>query len=135
MRYFHNLYGQFKLNERWGLIAALDIGAEQQFRGSEQYNVWFSPTAIVRYQWNDRFSLAARVEYYQDKDGVIINTDTPHGFRTSGYSVNMDYRLSPNILWRAEFKKLESRDRIFEQGRDGLSNDNLMMITSLALSF
>lgn len=135
MRYFHNLYGQFKLNERWGLIAALDIGAEQKFRGSEQYSVWFSPTAILRYQWSEQVSLAARVEYYQDKDGVIISTDTPHGFRTSGYSLNMDYRFSPHILWRAELKQLESRDRIFEQGRDGVSDHNLMAITSLSLWF
>lgn len=135
MRYLHNLYGQFELNDRWGLIAALDVGAEQKFGGSDQYSVWFSPNLIVRYRWNDNLSLAARMEYYQDKDGVIIGTDTPHGFRTTGYSVNMDYRFSPNILWRAELKKLDSRDKIFEKERDGFSDNNLMAITSVSLSF
>lgn len=135
MRYFHNLYAQFKLNERWGLITALDIGAEQKFRGSEQYSLWFSPTAIVRYQWSEQLSLAARVEYYQDKDGVIISSTTPHGFRTAGYSLNMDYRFSPAVLWRAEIKQLESRDKIFEQGQNGLSDSNLIVMTSLSLTF
>jgi hypothetical protein len=42
--------------------------------------------------------LAARYEYYQDKNGVIISTNTPEGFQVTGYSLNWDYQV-PKMLF------------------------------------
>ncbi|PLK44843.1 porin [Emticicia sp. TH156] len=113
-RYFNNVYGQFQLNEKLGLIAGFDFGIEQKFTESSQYNHWLSPVAIVRYSANDKLRLAARAEYYQDKNGVIIATGTANGFQTLGYSLNMDYALANSLLWRVEGRLLDSKDRIFD---------------------
>lgn len=134
MRYFHNFYGQYQLNEQWGLITGFDIGAEQKERNSSRYNVWFTPIVIAKYAYSDKLSFSARAEYYQDKDQVIITTDTPNGFRTYSYSANVDYRLSNNIALRAELRKFHSKDEIF-QDRNSFSEESLAATTALTLNF
>ena len=41
IRYFNNLFGQFQLTEKLGLIVGADIGAQQETKGSSIYNIWF----------------------------------------------------------------------------------------------
>lgn len=134
MRYFHNLYGQFQLSERWGLIAGFDIGAEQTERGSSRYQVWYSPIIIARYAYSDKLSFAARAEYYQDKDEVIVSTDTPNGFRTVGYSVNVDYKPVQHLALRAELRTFKSMEEIFEK-KNGLSDEQLMATAAVIVYF
>lgn len=134
MRYFHNFYGQFKLDDAWSLIAGLDIGAEQKARNSHDYNVWFSPIVIARYTYNERLSFSARAEYYSDKGGVIINTETPNGFRTSGYSMNVDYKLYPNVTLRNEVRGFVSKDAIFDDG-ERLRRSNLIIGSAITVAF
>lgn len=135
MRYFHNFHAQFHLSSEWSLIAAFDIGAEQKEKGSSRYNVWFTPIAIARYAPTEKLSFALRGEYYQDRHGVIVGTGTPHGFRMLSYSLNMDYRILPNLLWRAEVRRFEGRDAIFATDDGTLTSDSTMATTALAISF
>lgn len=135
MRYFHNLYGIFQFNDKIGLMAGLDFGAEQEAKGSDDYNTWYTPVAILRYTPTDKLSLAARGEYYHDKDGVIIATDTPNGFETWGLSVNVDYNILPNLVWRTEVRNLNSRDDIFAERDVDFSDNNLAATTALGFSF
>lgn len=134
MRYFHNLYGVFQLNEKWGLTAGFDIGAEQKEKGSDSYNSWYSPVVIAKYKVSDKVNIAARGEYYADKNGVIIATDTPNGFKTFGYSVNFDYNIYDNVVWRVEARSLNSKDEIFVENGNP-TKQNFAATTSLAISF
>lgn len=134
MRYFHNFYGQYQLNDQWGFITGFDIGAEQRERNSKSYNVWLTPVFIAKYTHSDKWSLAARAEYYQDRDGVIVTTNTPNGFKTYSYSANVDYRLSNNVAIRAELRKFYSEDKIFED-KDGFTDESLIATTALIFSF
>lgn len=134
MRYFHNLYGQFQLNDKWGLTAGFDIGAEQKSKGSESYNCWYSPVLIAKYKATDKINIAARGEYYSDKNGVIIATGTPNGFQTFGYSVNLDYNIYDNVVWRIEARNLSSKDEIFMKNGDPVKQ-NFVAVTALAISF
>lgn len=135
MRYFHDFYVQWQLDEHWGLITAFDIGAEQAAPDSERYHIWYSPNMVLRYTYSEKLQFAARLEHYHDKHGVIISTGTDDGFQTTGYSVNMDYRLNQRMVWRNELRKLTSRDAIFD--KDGLRSvdNNLMAVSALTLSF
>lgn len=110
MRYFHNLYAQFTLNDRWQGTAAFDIGAEQDAKGSKRYNIWYSPILIMRYQAMDKLGLAGRLEYYADKEHVLIAEDNGPEFATWGYSVNVDYNLLPQVKWRLELRRLQVQD-------------------------
>ncbi len=135
MRYFHNLYGIFQLTEKVALTTGFDIGAEQKTKGSKQYNIWYSPVVIARYSPTQKLSFAARGEYYQDKNGVIITTGTKNGFQTFGYSLNADYWIFPNLVWRTEVKSLNSKDHIFFNRDNEFRKNNFSAVTSLAVSF
>jgi hypothetical protein len=89
---------------------------------------------ILKYSATDKIALVVRGEYYHDKSGVIIATGTPNGFKTTGVSFNIDYSITPNMLWRSEFRSLASEDNIFTKG-DSLTKNNTFIGTSLAVSF
>ncbi|MBL0310495.1 MAG: porin [Bacteroidetes bacterium] len=134
MRYFHNLYGQFQLHEKFGIIVGFDIGAQQQSKNSSTYNTWYSPVLILKVSPTDKFSIAARGEYYSDANGVIIATGTPNNFQTFGYSLNFDYLIHNNVLWRVEGRGFSSKDKIFMLN-DKPNKNNYFLTTSLAVSF
>ncbi|HQN64271.1 MAG TPA: porin [Methylophilus sp.] len=134
MRYFHNFYGQYQLDDRWSLTTGFDVGAEQKERNSGSYNIWFTPIVIARYTYSDKLGFAARAEYYQDKDGVIIDTGTPSGFRTASYSANVDYKFSTNVSLRAELRQFHSKDKIFLDSHRP-SQNSFIATTAITFSF
>ena len=134
MRFFHDLYTNFNLGEKWSGIAGLDIGAEQNAKGSEKYNMWYSPNLLLRYAITDRTKIGGRVEYFNDKKGVIIGTASPNGFQTFGYSFNVDHEIHKNILWRTEARGFSSKDAIFM--KDNLpESTNFFITTSVSAWF
>lgn len=134
MRYFHNLFGQFQLTDKFGLTAGFDIGVEQKAKDSKGYNCWYSPVIIAKYAVTSKASLSARGEYYVDEKGVIIATETPNGFKTFGYSLNFDYNIYSNVVWRIEARSLNSKDEIFIKN-SGTTVSNTFVTTALAISF
>ena len=133
-RYFNNFYGQFKFSDKTNLTAGFDIGAQQTLNGSSDYDIWYSPVVILQHKPTTKIQIAARAEYYQDKQEVIIVTGTPNGFKTYGFSANFDYLVTDNVLFRVEARNLSSKDDVFL--KDGNpKNTNTFLTTSLAISF
>ncbi|QKZ13432.1 porin [Spirosoma sp. KUDC1026] len=141
-RFFNNLYAIINPTGKFGVILGFDIGADRkpvvdtrtgERAGSGSY-IWYSPVIIARYKTSDRSYLNGRVEYYDDKNGVIIATATANGFQTLGYSLGYDYAILPNALFRVEGKMYDSKDAIFSTST-GLSKSNTSLTTSLAISF
>lgn len=133
-RLFHNIYGIFQFADQWGFTAGLDIGTEQKTKGGSAMNTWYSPVGILRFTPVSKWAFALRGEYYEDKNGVIIATGTPNGFRTSGISINADYLPFSNLALRAEARWLKSKDAIFS--KDDIATDNTTTVTfSAAVSF
>lgn len=134
MRYFHNVYGIFQLTQKFGLTAGIDFGFEKKPEGSSGSNTWYTPIIIARFTPTDKIRIGARGEYYADKNGVIISTGTPNGFKTFGYSLNFDYLPVDNVIWRVEARSLNSKDAIFTHDNSA-KKQNYFLITSVALSF
>lgn len=134
MRYFHNFYGIFQLNDHFGATVGFDIGAQQAARKSNEYNVWYTPIVMLRYSPTPKFSIAARGEYYADSNQVIIGTGTTNGFQTLGFSLNFDFTLRDNLVWRIEGRGFSSKDEIFTLD-NAASTQNYFATTSLAISF
>lgn len=134
MRYFHNFYGIFQLSDKFAITTGFDIGAEQKFKGSNRYNSWYSPVLIAHITPNAKNSIALRGEYYSDEKGVIISTGTPNGFKTFGYSINYDYLIRDNALFRIEARGFSSKDKVFTKDNNP-TNNNFFVTTSLAISF
>ncbi|MGB3076279.1 MAG: porin [Chitinophagales bacterium] len=134
MRYFNNFYGMFHLSDKFHVTAGFDYGMEQKQGETSEYNSWYSPVVIIKVILDNKWSIVARGEYYADEKGVIIPTGTANGFKTTGYSLNVDYRIRENAVWRVEARSLNSKDNIFTEG-DGTTNTNTFVTTSIAISF
>ncbi len=136
MRYFHNIYGQFQLTPKLGLITGFDIGAQQTDRADSDYDTWYSPVVIARYAPTEKLAVAGRAEYYSDKNGVLVSTETPNGFQTFGYSLNLDVLVSPTALFRIEARTFASREDNIFMDSDGIASQNNSFVgTSLSITF
>ena len=144
-RFFNNFYAIINPTGRFGVILGFDVGSDrkpvvrngsdQRVDGGGNY-VWYSPVVIARYKTSDKSYINGRVEYYDDKNAVIIAAGVPGvpGFKTTGYSLGYDYAILPSALFRIEGKVYTSKDPIFDS-RNGLSRINTSLTTSLAVSF
>ncbi len=139
-RFFNNFYAIINPAGKFGVILGFDIGSDRKpiISGDRRVGngsyVWYSPVVIARLATSTKSYLAGRIEYYDDKNGVIIGTGTPNGFQTWGYSLNYDYAILSNALFRIEGKVYNSKDAIFETS-SGLGRTNTSLTTSLAVSF
>lgn len=134
MRYFHDLYGNFQLTKQFSATLGFDIGAEQKEKGSKSYNLWYTPNILMKYQLTDQWAFGGRLEYYNDKNGVIINTGTENGFQTFGYSFNLDYLIFKKVMLRTEARGFTSKDAVFMKN-NGLKTGNFFITTSLSAWF
>jgi hypothetical protein len=133
-RYYNNFYLQFQVTEKFGIIAGFDIGIQQKNYASSDYNMCYSPIVNIQYKITHKINIAARGEYFSDINGILIPTATPNGFQTSGYSLNFDYKIRDNAVWRIEGRTLNSKDKIFSKDNDAM-NTNTIITTALAISF
>ena len=134
MRYYHDLYALFNLTDKFRITLGFDYCMEQKSKGSNSYNMLYSPALIFRYQCFKKLAIAVRGEYYSDENGIIIVTGTQNGFQTFGYSLNLDYAIRDNVLWRIEGRGLTSKDKIFSLDNNP-DNQNYFVTTSLSIGF
>ncbi len=132
MRYFHNLYAIYSPLAQLTFTFGFDLGTEQKVKNRLQYNLWFGPVFIMRYNPISKFAMAVRYEFYSDKNGVMIYSGTPNGFQTHGVSLNLDYVISSKVVWRAETRLFRSKDEIFTWNQKS-SKNNFALLTSLAI--
>ncbi len=133
-RFYNNIYGIFQVSKQFGITAGFDIGTEQKTKGSSSHSTVYSPVLIVKYSFNDKWAIAARGEYYSDPNGILIAAHIPGGFKTYGYSSNIDYAPADNVLFRVEGKTLNSKGAIFTSNNNQSKSDSFVT-TSLAISF
>lgn len=135
MRYFHNLYGIYKLNPKWEIRAGFDIGAEQKFKGSDAFNIWYTPVLIAYFSPSEKVRLAARAEYYQDENQLMIFTGSENGISIVGCSLNVDYQILPNLLWRTEIKNFNNHYEWFIDRENEFEKNSFTAVTSISVNF
>ncbi|KQS36339.1 porin [Pedobacter sp. Leaf194] len=133
-RFYHNIYGIFQVTDKFGLTLGVDYGTQQKSKEGNLKNKVFSPVAIAQYKFAEKWAVAGRFEYYEDKNGVFIATGTPNGFKTKGYSLNVDYAPIPNAVIRLEGKTYDSRDKIFTRANSTV-NASTTLTAGIAVAF
>lgn len=113
-RTYHNLYVLYQPYPKLGLTAGFDIGSETG--GSLPNGIWFTPIAIVRYQFYTNLKMALRGEYYQDSKQIMLTAPTAKGFEMTGLSVNVDYQAHKKLLLRIEGKWFHALESYFNSG-------------------
>ncbi len=134
-RYYHNAYGIFQFTPIIGLTMGFDYGQEQEAKNSVKKFNWYSPIGILRFTPSDKYAFALRAEYFSDENGVIIANGTPNGFKTTGFSFNMDYIPVKNAALRLEVRNLSSKANIFVDSNGNPYKHNTVITFSTAISF
>jgi hypothetical protein len=134
IRIFHNFYSIISITDKLGLTLGFDFGTEEKTTTGTGTNTWYTPNAILKYSFNDKWAMAGRVEHYNDKKGVIIGTGTTNGFQTTGYSINIDHAPAKNVLLRLEARSFNSKDAIFIKQTQTVKNSTFLT-GSVAVSF
>jgi hypothetical protein len=129
LRTFHNLFMQFDMNKKLGLIAGFDLGSDKY--NSADYGIWYSPVVIIRYSVTEQIKLALRGEYYNDKNRIIIATNNLNGIRVSGISSNFDYQINKRLQFRLEGKVYQAGEREFYNN----SSKNFSITSNLTVRF
>lgn len=129
MRTYHNIYMQYEPTKKNGIIAGFDLGTEKNTLNHA--GLWFSPVIIFRHTFSNKWKLALRSEYYNDKQQLIITTNTPNGFKVFGSSMNWDFQLNKHIIFRVEGKWFHSTDLLFNSSK----NQRVMLTGNMTLSF
>ena len=109
--------------DKFGVTVGLDIGTDK--KDNSNYAAWFSPVFIGKMNISKKIVLAGRIEYFYDKEQLIVKTGTLNGFQTWSFSANLDYPFLKEFIWRIEMRAFSSKDRVFIP-----SNTNEQFITT-----
>ena len=112
-RYFHNFFDTWQPQNSFGVTLGFDIGTEENKARTDRYT-WYGLIGVVRYKLH-QWSMAARAEYYHDKEGVIVPAVNGQPFQTQAYSVNIDKEVGRNVLWRLEGRWMKNAGPYFEK--------------------
>lgn len=125
LRVFHNLYAIYEASPKTAFIFGFDIGTQNNGQGKGA--IWYTPVMIAKLNLNSKSTIAGRLEYYNDKNQVVIPTATSNGYQTFGASVNYDRQITSSVLWRTELKQYRSMDRIYRYEQTSASQTTATM--------
>lgn len=133
VRFFNDFYATFEFFEKLNLITGFDIGMQQQEKNSNEYDPWYAFTLILQYDFAKSWGVAVRGEYFEDEHlaDIILENDT-YGFKTAGFSTNIDFRPIPQVACRVEARWLHSMDPIFLKNEIP-TQDNFFVTASIAV--
>ena len=80
-------------------------------------------------------SLNARLEYFNDADGVIFGNIEGEPSEILGASTGLDLCLFDGFYWRTEFRYLHSDSDIFKGNADQYHPENRSVTTALTWRF
>lgn len=133
-RAYHNLYGLFTPSDKWSFTFGFDLGREKKAGNQKGFNYWYAPLGVVKYSFRPQWSFAARAEYFDDRNTVIIPLQNNKEFQVSGFSINLDYAPDENIMLRLEGKQYSGKEAVFAKGNQ-YSRQNTSVTLSIAASF
>ncbi|VTP97228.1 Uncharacterised protein [Sphingobacterium daejeonense] len=77
----------------------------------------------------------ARLEYFNDEDGVIFGRFDNLGANILGYSLGIDVDLYKGLMWRTEFRGLNSTENIFTDRKSESYDKSYTVSTAIGWKF
>jgi hypothetical protein len=133
LRLFHNFHFTYHISSKLKTLFMLDLGAERKI-DKTGYNKWMGTALLFQYSFAKKFTVAARAEFYRDKNGVIISNYLPAQFEASGLAFNLDFNPAKNFVMRTEMRSLHSKNKIYTRNNIAVQS-NLALLTSAAFYF
>ncbi|SHL99853.1 porin [Hymenobacter psychrotolerans] len=138
-RYFHDFYVSYAATDRLSLALVFDVGKQESERRGGRADTWHTGAAFVRYKLTDKWTAAARAEYYSADRGVIISTISPVAaatdFKVQAASLNLDYAPTSNMTFRVEGRTFHGRQPFLTDRNGNPTRNYGNMTSSVAISF
>ena len=126
-RLFHDLIVSKSFDSGFSLVSSIDVG--NQSDSSPNSGSWWGFSVMGRQTLNESLSVNARVESFQDPNGIVITSTTGEDFKAFGASLGLDATLYPGLILRSEVKHLFSPNSIFIDEQDQTDDDTLFVVS------
>jgi hypothetical protein len=115
IRFLFDWVGTIKPLKNLSFILNADYGSEQKDPNANGIDsLWYGAAAIVKYDFNDFFSLALRGEYFNDQDGAKTGTVQ----KVKEFTLTPEFRLAKGLIIRPELRYDWSDQSSFNGGKD-----------------
>jgi hypothetical protein len=133
VRLFNGITAKFTSDE---LTVTTTIDGGREARPTGPAASWWGTSLVAHLHMTQHTSVVGRFEVYNDKDKVLIRK-APAPFDVFGGSFGLDVEPNDGVMWRTEVRALKGKNRVFpDRGVDGgLSASNMLLVTSLAITF
>ncbi len=131
MLYFNDICLRLGNDGKFQVDMTYDFGTQKV---DSVNRVWMGAALVAKIPFGEKFAFGLRGEYYKDEFQVIYKTGTDKGFDGFGASINFDFQLSKNLVWRTEGRMLQATTPLFASKR-GNSKRSGFTVSSFALSF
>lgn len=99
------------------LILNVDYGVEEGIDPSSKDADWKGISAIVKYEFNDNYTIAIRGEYFKDTDGVR----TGIAQEVKEITITPEIKLASGLILRPEYRHDWSTKKAFNLAKDGIT--------------
>jgi hypothetical protein len=130
-RLFHDFYAIYQANKKLGFTLGLDNGMDKNEIFDKK---WSAIVAVMRVSPTPKWAFATRLEFFTDKTNNIISVPDGRVFNADGFSINLDYQINKNAVWRNELRNITNSDPIFSRNNNLVKNNNAFT-TAIAVSF
>ncbi|MCX7018060.1 MAG: outer membrane beta-barrel protein, partial [Candidatus Sumerlaeota bacterium] len=125
-----DLVATYKFTDKLTGMLNADIGMDEHAApdGGDAY--WNGLAAYLKYDWTEKFSVAARAETFHDPDGVC----TGEGQTLAECTLTAQYKFRENLWGRIEYRRDSSNADVFLRGI-GMSENQNTIAASLLFTF
>jgi hypothetical protein len=138
-RYFTDLYAIFKPNKQVTLTADIYGGIQENKPDTLATSLlpWWQANAAIQYELNPKLSVAARIEYFEDLNQVILTPLNPavNGFSTYSSSICFNWKINSKAWFRLEGRHYASPENVYFDQNKGHVPTDFLAIGSLCVSF
>ena len=121
-RYFSDIYFIYSKG-KFSATGCAYAGIQKQAKNKN--GIWWQANLIGRYSMTKKLSTSARIEYFDDPNGVqIIPITKIKGFSSYSSSLGLNYKLADNILLRFEGRTFFSDKEVYARDRAAVKNSN-----------
>ncbi|TGK11629.1 porin [Leptospira fletcheri] len=129
VRYYNNFIAEWKPSETLTVASSFDVGYQKRADdmkliylssgptymegNSKAYRQQYAGNLWIGYRFLPEWRIGLRFERYADREQMIVQTGTKHGFQTGGGTATLDYIPNDAVLVRFTYQYRHSMDPVY----------------------
>lgn len=134
-RYFSDVYATYS-SSRWTLATCIYGGIQELNDPEKKKGYWGQGNIAAKYALNAQQAVNARIEYFSDADGIMIQSVTGQDhFGTTSASLGFQQNIGGNVQFRLEGRYFRSNKEHYYDGDGQPTDQSLLLIGGLVARF